>query len=59
MGNVTRNQTKENQKLEGLREKVENQTKIKGILEDLEDKEGWSANLTQISPTNSWRGEDS
>ena len=61
MGNVTRNQTKENKKLEGLREKVGNQTKIKGILGDLEDKEGWSANLTRISPTNSnpWRGEDS
>ena len=61
VGNITRNQTKENKKLEGLRKKVRNQTKIKGILGDLEDKEGWSANLTRISPTNSntWRGENS
>ena len=38
--NVTRNQTKENKKLEGLRGKVRNQTKNKGILGDLEDKKG-------------------
>ena len=56
-----KNQTKENKKLEGLRGKVGNQTKIKGNLGDLEDKEGWSANLTRISPINSntWRAEDS
>ena len=61
MENVIRNQTKENQKLEGLRRKVGNQTKIKGILGDLENKEGWSAILTRISPANSntWRGKDS
>ena len=61
MRNVIRNQTKENQKLEGLRGKVENQTKNKGILGDLEDKKRWSANLTQTPSTNSnkWRGEDS
>ena len=46
VGNVIKNQTKENKKLEGLRRKVRNQTKIKGILGDLENKEGWSANLT-------------
>ena len=61
MGNVTRNQMKENKKLEGLRGKVKNQTKTKGILGDLEDKKGWSANLTRTPPTNfnTWRAEDS
>ena len=53
MGNVTKNQMKEYKKLEGLRGKVGNQTKNKRILGDLEDKKGWSANLTRISPTNS------
>ena len=61
MENVTRNQTRENQKLEGLWGKVGNQTKIKGILGDLEDKKRWSTNLIRISLTNfsTWRGEDS
>ena len=40
MENVTRNQTNKNEKLEGLRGKVGNQTKDKGILGDLEDMKG-------------------
>ena len=40
MENVTRNQKKENQKLEGLRGKWGIKQKTEGILGDLEDKKG-------------------